>query len=415
VKSREEPTFLRRLKVREHSVGWLAPCPDLHASSGFSVLIRADEKAGRYRFQCVEAEPGDLCSNERELVKLLELEEAELSLNAWSTLLPSLDLDEFLGKEPTPPPWDWTGYHARGDLVLVVGDPGIGKSMVCLSNAAQAVSGGGEQFGEPVAQARVLFLDLESPEDVVYSRLRAFGITGNVDGFDYTWRPPGFDLLAEGGIEKLKDKIIATGCEVLYLDSLRRAAPGLEENDSRAVGLLLSELREVARLHVVTIIVIHHPRKPADGTRLTALAAARGSGDLTASVDSYSTSANSPAGSSRSSTARHAAGASTRKSTTGSSRQRAAGRASSASTSNRAGRRRPTSCATYARPSRTSPRPRRRKCLASLTARCASTGTKSHCPACSTRSPANEPRRRDRHHPARAAAAAQDPARAPRA
>jgi hypothetical protein len=287
VKPREEPAFLRRLKVREHSVGWCTPCPDIHASSGFSVLIRADEKARRYRFQCVEAELGDLCSNEGELVRLLELEEAELGLDAWSTLLPSLDLDEFLGKEPTPPPWDWTGYHARGDLVLVVGDPGIGKSMICLSNAAQAVNGGGEQFGEPVAQARVLFLDLESPEDVVYSRLRAFGITGNVDGFDYIWRPPGFDLLAESGIEKLKDKIIATGCEVLYLDSLRRAAPGLEENDSRAVGLLLSELREVARLHVTTIVVIHHPRKPADDTRLTALAAARGSGDLTASVDSY--------------------------------------------------------------------------------------------------------------------------------
>jgi hypothetical protein len=53
------------------------------------------------------------------------------------------------------------------------------------------------------------------------------------------------------------------------------------------VGLLLSMLRDLARELDVTIVVIHHPRKPSGDARLTALQAARGSGDLTASVDSY--------------------------------------------------------------------------------------------------------------------------------
>jgi hypothetical protein len=58
------PVFLRKLPYREHSVGWAVPCPDRHASDGFAVLVRADEQAGRYRFDCVEAQNGDLCGND---------------------------------------------------------------------------------------------------------------------------------------------------------------------------------------------------------------------------------------------------------------------------------------------------------------------------------------------------------------
>jgi DNA-binding XRE family transcriptional regulator len=201
--------------------------------------------------------------------------------------LPSLDLDTFLKEPPPEPRWQWAGYYARGDVVLVVGDPGLGKSMVFLSNATQAALGGGEQLGEKIHAAPALFIDLESPDDVVHTRLHAFGITGNLDGFDYVHRPPGFDLLADGGIEKLRAKVLATGCEITFLDSLRRIVPGLDEADSRNVGLLFSMLRDVARELGVTIVVIHHPRKPSDNAKLTALQAARGSGDLTASVDSY--------------------------------------------------------------------------------------------------------------------------------
>ena len=76
-----EPKFLRRLGVtREHSTGWCTQCPDTHASSGYAVLISLDERAGRYRFTCAEAVNGDLCGNERDLVRMLGLEEADLHI-----------------------------------------------------------------------------------------------------------------------------------------------------------------------------------------------------------------------------------------------------------------------------------------------------------------------------------------------
>jgi hypothetical protein len=80
------PKFLQRLCVRDHSVGWATPCPDRHASSGFSVVIRADHRLGRYRFECIEAAVGDACAIERDLVRLLGLSDHELRLDGGVAL-----------------------------------------------------------------------------------------------------------------------------------------------------------------------------------------------------------------------------------------------------------------------------------------------------------------------------------------
>src|SRR5207302_5278942 len=72
-----------------------------------------------------------------------------------------------------------------------------------------------------------------------------------------------------------------------YIASLRRAAPGLDENDSRDVSTVFSGLRGLAKELGCSIVVVHHPRKPVGDAKVEALYAARGSGDLTGSVDSY--------------------------------------------------------------------------------------------------------------------------------
>jgi hypothetical protein len=77
----DRPAFLRKFHARDHSVGWQIPCRDKHASDGFAVVVRADEEAGRYRFECVEAQIGDLCGHERELLRLLGISDAEARPN----------------------------------------------------------------------------------------------------------------------------------------------------------------------------------------------------------------------------------------------------------------------------------------------------------------------------------------------
>ena len=76
----EQPQFLRKLRTIPRDDRWLTGCPDVHSSSGFPVVILPDEKAGRYRFQCLEAENGDLCGHERDLVRMLGLTDADVAI-----------------------------------------------------------------------------------------------------------------------------------------------------------------------------------------------------------------------------------------------------------------------------------------------------------------------------------------------
>lgn len=198
-----------------------------------------------------------------------------------------LGLDSFLASPPAEPNWDWRGWHARGDVVLEAGDPGIGKSLSAQVRAVTAATGGGEHLGEAVAARRVVFFDLESPEDVVYSRLWGLDVRGNVEGLAYVHRPAGFDLLDPARLARFRETLVSERAELCVVDSLRRAAPGLDENDSRQVSTLFTALREIAAELAVTIIVVHHPRKPVGDAKIEALYAARGSGDLIGSVDSY--------------------------------------------------------------------------------------------------------------------------------
>lgn len=212
-----------------------------------------------------------------------EAEEPQAQLEPFA----ALDLAGFLSSPPAEPEWDWRGWYARGDVVLEAGDPGAGKSMLALARSVMAAQTGGELLGENIAARRVLFLDLESPDDVVYQRLYAFGLRGSLDGFAYVHRPDYLNLLDSESLARLRATIIDTRAGLVVIDSLRRAAPGLDENDSRQVSIIFSALRNLARELGCTIIVIHHPRKPVGDTKIEALHAARGSGDLTGSVDSY--------------------------------------------------------------------------------------------------------------------------------
>jgi hypothetical protein len=221
------------------------------------------------------------------LDELLPLEEPPEAAAGEHEPFEGLDLDSFLSAPPPEPDWDWEGWYARGDLVLVTGDPGVGKSLVLLAAAVTASGGGGELLGEGIAARRALYLDLENPDDEVYRRLWAFGLRGARDGFAYAHRPPSLDLREPECIQRLRATIMAADASLVVIDSLRRAAPGLDENDSREVGRLLSALRELAAELRCTFVVIHHPRKPVGDAPVDALHAARGSGDLTGSADSY--------------------------------------------------------------------------------------------------------------------------------
>ena len=167
------PTFLRKLRTREHAVGWATPCPDVHSSDGFSVLIRADEKADRYRFECVEAADGDVCGHERDLIRLLGLDKDDVGLAAARATEWLLDAADLLARpDPGPTPWLVEDLIVDGALTAAVGKWKTTKSYALLE-VCIAVATGRPAFGKLAIPkpGQVVFVNEESGEAALWRRL----------------------------------------------------------------------------------------------------------------------------------------------------------------------------------------------------------------------------------------------------
>lgn len=198
--------------------------------------------------------------------------------------LPVLNLTELLAGPIPEVDWLWGSWLARGDLALLVGDPGVGKSLLALC-LADAVRRGGLFLDERCTRGRVGIIDLENPLGEVHKRLRQIGVTGNdVAGLAYVHGQP-INLTDPAGLAQLRGTIEEHELDLVVIDSLRRAAPGLDENDSAEVAAVFSPLRQLTATSGRVIVVIHHARKRIGDNPTDAGQMVRGSGDLVASVD----------------------------------------------------------------------------------------------------------------------------------
>jgi hypothetical protein len=228
-------------------------------------------------------EGGDWCDwpgSREEFIALVQ----EARAGAGGAELEPLNLAELLLGPLPPTRWLWHGWLARGELALVVADPKVGKSLLALG-LATAIRRGESFLGADCQAGRVGFLDFENPLDEVQKRLRAFGITAaDCDRLAY-WHMPRLDLASSEAEQTLRELVQRHELDLLVIDSARRAAPGLDENDSASVSSVFTPLRRVSADTGAAIPVIHHARKRIGDNPTDAGQMVRGSGDLVASVD----------------------------------------------------------------------------------------------------------------------------------
>lgn len=200
------------------------------------------------------------------------------------TALEPLDLAALLAGPVPETPWRWRGWLARGDLALVVADPKVGKSLFMLGLAA-AMRLGHPFLGAPCEQGRVGLFDFENPREEAHKRLRYAGLSAEEHAGLAYFHLPALNLATAEGQATLVETIERLELELVVIDSLRRAAPGLEENDSAAVSAVLSPLRTLSAGSGRSIVVVHHARKRIGDNPTEAGQMVRGSSDLVASVD----------------------------------------------------------------------------------------------------------------------------------
>ena len=166
-----------------------------------------------------------------------------------------------------PVRWLWPGYLPLGKLVILDGDPGLGKSVLSLDLAARVTTGRAMPDGQDGTSGGVVILSAEdAPGDTIRPRLDAAGadptrvrILRAVRGREGEHSPEIVEPADLAGIERAVRECDA---RLLIFDPLTAFLGGrVNANYDQDVRRALGPLTEMAQRAGVTIIAIRHLNK----------------------------------------------------------------------------------------------------------------------------------------------------------
>lgn len=179
------------------------------------------------------------------------------------------------------PDWLVGDLIAKGDLAMLIGEPGVGKSWVSMSLAVAIAEGWEEWMNRPLhAQGRVLYVDEENPEALVPYRLTKLGLTK--EGMKNV------RFLHQQGVkldkhpEYLLEEALDYSPELIVLDSLTRIHTKDENNAGEISALFNDGILPLVRQTKSSVLVLHHVNKTDSTSSFTR---ARGSSDLSGVID----------------------------------------------------------------------------------------------------------------------------------
>jgi hypothetical protein len=170
--------------------------------------------------------------------------------------------DDDLCKLP-PLQWRIKKVLPETGLAAVFGASGSGKSFAVI-DMTQAIAAGHEWFGYKSKPCNVLYCALEG-EGGIAGRVAAYRIRHGATSPNIRYLVKPFSLLVEADINDLAQAIKANGqsAEVVVFDTLNRAAPGADENDSKSMGQIIAAAKELQTLIGGLVILVHHTGKDA--------------------------------------------------------------------------------------------------------------------------------------------------------
>lgn len=188
--------------------------------------------------------------------------------------LPLVDTSRWIGTQPPERRFIVDGWLARGTAALLVGEDGIGKSLLA-QQLATCVAAGRPFLGMNVEQAAALYLTCEDDDDELWRRQRAIntslglpidaapamlsslvGVTGVDLGFYDQNGAFQLSEVAKGIVSVAKSR----GAGLIVLDNLAHLFPG-NENVRRDVAQFCAMLDRIAIDADATVLVLGHPSK----------------------------------------------------------------------------------------------------------------------------------------------------------
>jgi hypothetical protein len=185
--------------------------------------------------------------------------------------------DDDLAKLP-PLQWRINRVLPETGLAAIYGPSGSGKSFLVL-DALQSLAVGADWFGYKTKPCNVLYCALEG-EGGVAGRVSAYRIRHGATAQNIRYLVQPFSLLNGEDITDLAQAIKASGhgVGVVVLDTLNRAAPGVDENSSHDMGRIIEGAADLQRRIGGLVLLVHHAGK--DSTK-----GMRGHSSLHAALD----------------------------------------------------------------------------------------------------------------------------------
>ena len=169
--------------------------------------------------------------------------------------------DDDLSKLP-PVQWRIKDVLPSHGMAVVFGPSGSGKSFLVL-DMLQSLAFGREWFGRKVKPCSVTYIALEG-EAGLSNRVEAYRIQHGSTSPHIRYMVQPFRLLNADDINELVLAIKAAGSgDVVVLDTLSRATPGSDENDSKAMGLIIDAAKLLQNFLGGLVLLIHHTGKDA--------------------------------------------------------------------------------------------------------------------------------------------------------
>jgi len=161
--------------------------------------------------------------------------------------------------------WTWDARFPLGKLSLIVGDPGLGKSFVCMDLTSRVTIGGTGPDGTPAPKGSVVILTAEDGlADTIRPRTdRQGGDASRVHvltGIGDPEKPASFNLATD--LPHLEDAVLRTRASLVIIDPLS-AYLGGETNSHRDADVrgLLAPLATMAERNRLAVLGVMHLNK----------------------------------------------------------------------------------------------------------------------------------------------------------
>lgn len=167
--------------------------------------------------------------------------------------------DDDLSKRP-PVQWRIKGMVPSQGIAVVFGPSGSGKSFLVL-DMLQSLASGHDWFDHKVTQCAVTYVALEG-EAGLAGRVKAYRTHHGATSPNIVYMAQPFGLLDADDINDLVLAIKTAGTgDVVVLDTLSRATPGLDENASKDMGAIVAAAKLLQELLGGLVLLVHHTGK----------------------------------------------------------------------------------------------------------------------------------------------------------